>query len=78
MKNRDADRLARYAVNMADKKPAVLMATKVLGQRTPNLGRALDTLLSLKARKGADNRQWAYNPIELLSYRIGGGTVVFP
>lgn len=63
---------------MADKQAAALMVIMFLGQRAPNLDRTLDTVLSLKACKRADKGKWANNSIELLSYRIGGDTVVFP
>ena len=64
VRDRGADRLARFLASMPDKQAAALIAIESLGQRTSYLEKALDTGLSLEAGIRADNgAQWAYENI---------------
>ena len=65
VKEGGTDHLASCLANKPDKQSAILIITESVGQRTGYLQRALDTQLSLEARRRADNRaqQWEYEKI---------------
>lgn len=61
VKDRRANRLARWLANMPNKEAAAVILIESLGQRTGYLGRALGIGLSLCVCGRADNRaQWAH------------------